>query len=134
LGTYEKELESVFDSHDLSQFSSENVICVAGTMTSLARMIHQQDNNSEASIDDIEGMEIETSKLENFSDLMESRSSEDLLAEFSFLKARSQTIAAGAKAALAVLLKVGCKTVCISTKGLRHGTIICGGIDERYKI
>jgi len=128
---YEKELAINLSHPALKNFQCAEIICVAGTMVSLAGLLL----NLKAFLQDaIEGSHFSISELESLEKKLISMTPEAINAEFPFLGKRSQTISGGAQISLALQKALGVEMIVISTYGLRYGTLIAGGIDEQFII
>lgn len=116
---FEKKMHSVLDI-DLKEFETPHILCVAGSMTSLAGIFHNLRNFEEKLI---HGSKI---SLTSFSELIKkiaSCTSLELLNSFPFLGKRATTILAGALVGREIGKKLGVETFEISTLGLRHGSL-----------
>ncbi len=106
-------------------YATESIVCVAGTMTSVANIYLDHGHFVEKNI--------HNQKL-NFVDLkfkfkeLNEMSHEEILKKYPFLGKRHQSIQGGAQVASLLLDLLGVKDILISTYGLRYGTIIEGGI------
>ena len=116
-------------SPDLSEYNTETLVCVAGSMTALASMYLGQ---REFSATKIEGMTISFKSFQDFVNDLQNTTIENLLMLFPFLGKRAPMVAAGAHVAELIGSKLNIDLIKISTRGLRYGAIIAGGIDERY--
>ena len=114
---------------DLSDYNTDVLVCVAGSMTALASMYLGQREYSDTKI---EGMTISFKSFQDFVDDLQKTTVENLLMLFPFLGKRAPMVAAGAKVAEIIGSKLNIDLIKISTRGLRYGTIIAGGIDERF--
>lgn len=116
-------------SPDLSQYDTETLVCVAGSMTALASMYLGQREYSDTKI---EGMTISFKTFQAFAIDLEKTSTENLLMLFPFLGKRAPMVAAGARVAEILGTKLKIDLIKISTRGLRYGVVINGGIDEQF--
>src|SRR5690606_19281419 len=105
------------------EYKCNPAIVVAGTMTSLAAM---ELGLSKYESEQIDGRAIQFSKLSEFTNKLESLSSDDLLDHYPFLGKRAKSIYGGTKIALFVGERLGLKEIQISSYGLRYGTVIDG--------
>lgn len=124
--------ESIFDqkmneilSVDTEKYNSEILICVAGSMTSLASMYLGKKVFNDKEID---GMQIEFGEFRKFVAELQRTNVEELLLNFPFLGKRAAMVAGGAKVAELLGLKLNIKKLQISTRGLRYGVLVAGGI------
>ncbi len=122
---YKEELAAILSRVDLKAYEAEQLVCVAGSMTSVGAMIKGL-NSFEADL--VNGLHLSLADFNTFVNNLQKYSGTELEKKYPFLGKRARTIYAGALIArdLAVELKV--KSLSISTAGLRHGTIIAGGI------
>ena len=116
-------------SPDLSEYNTEVLVCVAGSMTALASMYLGQREYSDTKI---EGMTISFKSFQDFVSDLQKTTVENLLMLFPFLGKRAPMVAAGSRVAEMIGTKLNVDLIRISTRGLRYGTIIAGGVDERF--
>lgn len=128
---FEQKMSEVFSRFDLSDYSCQNLVCVAGSMTTIAAMIAGL-NFFDAQ--ELEGLKVERSRFDQFNESIQSLNEEQISKKFPIAASRAQTIKAGAKAAKYLFNKIGVENLIISTYGLRHGTIDVEVIDERFKV
>ncbi|MBD64009.1 MAG: hypothetical protein CME62_02300 [Halobacteriovoraceae bacterium] len=114
---------------ELSQVKTNQLYCVAGTMTSIANMLLGHKDFIE---EEVHGFQFEKTQLTSLIEKTEEYTPEEFLSLYPFLGKRSQTIKAGLKLAKNVLDVLECKRVYVSTYGLRYGTILAGQIEEKY--
>jgi exopolyphosphatase/guanosine-5'-triphosphate,3'-diphosphate pyrophosphatase len=114
---------------DITQYQVETLVCVAGSMTALASMYLGQREYSDTKI---EGMKIPFSSFQDFSRDLQNTTVENLLLLFPFLQKRAPMVAGGSHVAELIASKLKIKTMKISTRGLRYGTVVTGGIDEQF--
>ncbi len=124
--------EGIFDQRmqDLLKSNTENyytevLVCVAGSMTSLASMYLGKKVFNDKEID---GMQIDFVEFRKFSNELQRTNAEELLLNFPFLGKRAPMVAGGAKVAELLGLKLKIKKMQISTRGLRYGVLVAGGI------
>lgn len=127
-GEFESRMTEVL-SPDLSLYHAETLICVAGSMTALASMYLGQ---KEYLDEKVEGMKIAFTSFQDFSKDLQNTSVDNLRLLFPFLQKRAPMVAGGSKVAELIGQKLNIKTIKISTRGLRYGTVISGRIDEQY--
>lgn len=130
-GSFDDKISEIKKRFPLSDYQTKSIVCVAGSMTTLAAMVCGLDNFDSHKL---EGITVEVSKLESFCNSIENLSVEEISKKYPVAGKRARTIQAGAKAALAIFEILGAKEIVISTFGLRHGTIAAEVIDERLKI
>ncbi len=127
-GIFEEKMNGLLAT-DLNNYHAESLICVAGSMTSLATM-YLGLRAFEA--EKIEGMKVSFENFVQFSNDLQKTNLENLNMLFPFLGKRAPMIGAGALAAQQIAGKLKVKNIVISTRGLRYGTLISGGIDEQF--
>lgn len=116
-------------SPDLSQYHTDTLVCVAGSMTALASMYLGQREYEDKKI---EGMKIAFKSFQDFSRDLQNTTVENLLLLFPFLGKRAPMVAGGSKVVELIGKKLNIDTMEVSTRGLRYGTVISGGIDEQF--
>lgn len=114
---------------DMSDYHTETLVCVAGSMTALASMYLGQREYSDKKID---GMTIPFKTFKDFARDLQNTTVENLLMLFPFLGKRAPMVAAGSNVAELIGTKLKIETMKISTRGLRYGTVITGGINEQF--
>lgn len=116
-------------SPDLSEYNTDTLVCVAGSMTALASMYLGQREYSDTRI---EGMSISFKSFQDFARDLQNTTVENLLMLFPFLGKRAPMVGAGSHVAEIIGSKLKIDLIKISTRGLRYGTVITGGIDEQF--
>lgn len=127
--SFEKKMINLLENKDLDEFKTEHLLCVAGSMTSLAGMIKglkKFDSNK------VNGSVISFEKYLSFFDSIKGSSVSELEEKFPFLGKRAKSILAGALLGLKMGKRLKIKTFEISTYGLRYGTLYAGTIDKKY--
>ncbi len=116
---------------DLSGYHTKSLLCVAGSMTSLASMFlgHNEFKDKE-----IDGLNIKFSSFKEFSADLQKTNAQNLLLLFPYLGKRAPMLAAAATAAEMIGEKLNIEKIQISTRGLRYGVLIQGEIDEQFII
>lgn len=114
---------------DISDYNTETLVCVAGSMTALASMYLGQREYSDTKI---EGMTISFKSFQDFVRDLQNTTVENLLMLFPFLGKRAPMVAAGSHVAELIGSKLKIDLIKISTRGLRYGTVLTGGIDEQF--
>lgn len=114
---------------DISDYNTETLVCVAGSMTALASMYLGQREYSDTKI---EGMTISFKSFQDFVRDLQNTTVENLLMLFPFLGKRAPMVAAGSHVAELIGSKLKIDLIKISTRGLRYGTVLAGGIDEQF--
>lgn len=130
-GTKSSQLEEILQNYSekLSKVESKKLFCVAGTMTSVANMLLDYKTFVES---DVHGFEFTKKDLVLLKEKTRHFNPSDYLERYPFLGKRSNTIKAGLELALTVLNRLDVETVCVSTYGLRYGTLLEGKIGEEY--
>ncbi|MEA9354591.1 hypothetical protein SHI21_00145 [Bacteriovorax sp. PP10] len=114
---------------DMSEYNTETLVCVAGSMTALASMYLGQREYSDTKI---EGMSISFKSFQDFARDLQNTTVENLLMLFPFLGKRAPMVAAGSLVAELIGSKLKIDLIKVSTRGLRYGTVITGGINEQF--
>jgi exopolyphosphatase/guanosine-5'-triphosphate,3'-diphosphate pyrophosphatase len=122
-------ISEVFGNNNLEAFRTDKLICVAGTMTTLAAM---QEGMSTFDEDKIHGVSFSNDQLNTLVSHLSKKDSEAILCEFPFCGKRAFSIYGGAIVAQEFSKRLGTEEFEISTYGLRYGVAIEGRIDERY--
>lgn len=123
-GVYNKKLHQVLDS-SLENYKCDLLVCVAGSMTSLAGMLLNQRVFDDKEID---GTKISIDEFIEFILKIQSMTADELLATYPFLGKRASVISGGASVALEIAKRLKVKELQISTRGLRYGVIVNGGL------
>jgi exopolyphosphatase/guanosine-5'-triphosphate,3'-diphosphate pyrophosphatase len=114
---------------NLNEYQTDTLVCVAGSMTALASIYLGQkvyeDNK-------VEGMKISFKTFQEFARDLRNTSIDNLIMLFPFLGKRAAMVGAGSHVAELIGNKLKIDIIKISTRGLRYGTVISGGIDEQY--
>ena len=129
-GSFEEKIGLLLN-QDFSNYCTSSLICVAGSMTSLAAMFIKIDVYDDQKID---GLLIDFSAFKKFSASLQGASSEKLLVEFPHLGKRAPMVASGAYVAQLIGEKLNIKNMKISTRGLRYGTLMEAEINEKFII
>ena len=129
VGAFEKEMSNIYKGYDLSPFSAETMICVAGTMVSFAAMLLDL---TDFDSDRISSFSTSLKEFNSFFDFQAEMGPEDLLKRFPVLGKRAETILGGGLVAKSILDQCGVLRVQFSTRGLRYGALSEGKIDERF--
>ncbi len=128
---FDSKMKEVFQKYDLTPYRCKNLVCVAGSMTTVAAMIAGLtifDANK------LEGLVVERKDFEKFYQGIKDLSESEIAQNYPIAASRAQTIQAGAKAAKLLFDQLEIENLVVSTYGLRHGTIGAEVIDERLKI
>ncbi|MGZ3808515.1 MAG: Ppx/GppA phosphatase family protein, partial [Bacteriovorax sp.] len=127
---FDEKMKEILDC-DLSAYFTKSLLCVAGSMTSLASMFLGRNTFSDK---DIDGLTITFSSFKEFSADLQKTNVENLLLLFPYLGKRAPMIAAGATVAEMIGEKLNIENIQISTRGLRYGVLIQGEINEKFTI
>ena len=127
-GCLKSNLEKL-DFKEINKFKTKNLICVAGSMTSLGAMFKELEKYDDESVN---GAQIDFSSFESFVSKISGLSGKEILKKYPFLGKRAKSIAGGALVSLEIAKKLDVSTLEVSTSGLRYGTILSGGIDGKY--
>ncbi len=130
-GILKSKIDEVFENYDLDNYKNQDIIGVAGTLTSLALMYS---NASEFNAESINNYSINLEDFNENTNRIQLVDTKTLSKQFSFLGKRSKTIQAGAICAQAILNKINAKEIKFSTYGLRYGTALSGEIDDIYLV
>ncbi len=128
-GVFEQNMFEILSSSKISEYKSPHLLCVAGSMTALGGMIKGLDKFDPKAVN---GTSIGFNQFLSFGESLKGISHEKLEEKFPFLGKRSKTIVGGAMLGQIIGQTLGVKTFQISTLGLRYGTLLSGGIDERF--
>ena len=120
---------NVLSAQSLKSFEVSKLICVAGTMTTLAAIAENMKDFDESGI---QGKTYSITELEKMVSKLESRSSSDILSAYPVTGKRSSSIYGGALVAREVANFLKVSEFEISTYGLRYGVAIEGRVDERF--
>lgn len=127
-GEFESKMSELL-SKNLEPYKTEELVCVAGSMTALASMYL---GLKEFSAQKIEGQSISFQNFCAFSEDLQKTNIENLLLLFPFLGKRAPMVGPGALVAQKIAEKLNVVKLKISTRGLRYGTVLSGEIDERF--
>lgn len=130
-GSVDDRFENAFLNVDFKSYENKNVICVAGTMTTLALMMCEE---KEFSAEVINEYNSNLNEYRDFVKIMSQKDVSQLEKEAPHLGKRAFSIKGGAKCALNVLKRINAKDLFFSTYGLRYGTLLNGGIDADYLV
>lgn len=128
--SFDERMKLLLD-QDFSSYFTNSLVCVAGSMTSLATMFIGQGVYDDKKID---GIAIDFSAFKQFTADLQKINVENLILQFPHLGKRAPMIAAGATVATMIGEKLKIETMKISTRGLRYGTLIQGEIDDQFTI
>ena len=119
---FDQKMQEVL-SASVADYETDTMICVAGSMTSLATMFLEK---TEFNDKEIEGLIISIDAFRKFRKSIENKSASELQQKFPFLGKRAPMVSAGAEIALLILEKLKVKKLQVSTRGLRYGLVFQG--------
>lgn len=128
-GIFQEKMEEILSRKEVASFKSNNLLCVAGTMTAIGAMLLGLSNFKEATVND---SVISFSKFCEFLEKIKGLSEDELSNQYPFLGKRARTIVAGARVARAMGLGLEVENFNISTLGLRYGVILEDKILEEF--
>lgn len=123
-GEFETKMKELLTSK-LNSYKTDELICVAGTMTSLGA-IYKGLSQFDASV--IDGMNISMVIFPQFVRDLNLTTVENLNLLFPYLEKRTPMLGAGGKVALEIANYLSVQSLVISTRGLRYGAVIEGKI------
>lgn len=127
-GCYKEKMDLIF-SQDLSRFEASKMVCVAGSMTTLASIFLNQKQYDDK---EVNGLEVDIEKFNIFVDTLLVQNETELLSKYPVLGKRAKSIAGGALTAKKMMEKLKVKSIVVSTRGLRYGVVMSGGIDAKF--
>ena len=127
--SFELNLHKIFNENKIESYITEEIICVAGTMTSLGAMLKGLKNYRDKLID---GYEFSFNSFEKIISKLNKMEPLQILKEFPVIGKRFETVTGGGIVGVEIGKKLNVKRVIISTRGLRYGTLIGGVIDEQF--
>lgn len=110
-------------------YSTDNLICVAGTMTTLSAILLDQRRFIE---EEIQGHSFEIDKLQALSSKLSNMNTSQINLEYPLCGKRASSIYAGSLVAIKIAKLLNIKKIEISTLGLRYGVLKEGKINERF--
>ena len=128
-GIFQEKMEKIFKDFGLGSYKTQNLLCVAGTMTSIGAMILGLSNFQESSVND---SEVQFSKFCEYLEKIKVLDEDTLKVQYPFLGKRSKTIVSGARVARAIGLELEVESFKISTLGLRYGVLLEDKIQEKF--
>ena len=108
-------------------YHSTSIVCVAGTMTSLANMYLGNEDYIEK---EVHGTVLNVEKASQVWDKVKNLSDSEILIRYPFLGKRSQTIKSGLMLFFNIAKTLKVDQFIVSTYGLRHGVLKQGWVDE----
>ncbi len=132
-GVFEKKFKELMSGHGekIKEFQSEEIIGMAGTITTLAAMMLELQKYSDKKVHD---KIFEFEFFQDFVRKLEKLEEKKIQKEFPVVGERYSTIFGGAKVALMLFKKLEVKKIFISTFGLRHGLLTVDKISEKYLV
>ena len=128
--SFEDKTREIF-SKNLDFYQTKTLLCVAGGMTSIAAMYL---GLKEFDALKVEGLNISFKTFESFAADLQKTNNENLALLFPFLGKRTAVMSAASKVALLFGARLKVENIKISTRGLRYGTILSGGVDEQFTV
>ncbi len=128
---YIDQFNLIKSSYSIQDYISSEIVCVAGSMTSIAAMFKKLSDYDDKSV---HNTSITLDEFRTFYNVISSQDSNQLQKSFPYLKKRSRTIVAGARVALDLFIALNCNDLDISTLGLRNGIVYAGEISPKYII
>lgn len=123
---FDQKMQNILNTNT-EKYNADILVCVAGSMTSLASMYLGKKKFNDKEID---GMQIDFIEFKKFANELQKTNVEELILNFPFLGKRAPMVAGGAKVAELFGLKLNIKKMQISTRGLRYGVLVAGGIHD----
>lgn len=114
---------------DLDKYQTRELVCVAGTVTSLANMHLKRKEFVE---EDVHNLRVKAEEIDFLFKKYSDSESEALLEEFPFLQKRSKTIRGGLHLVYHLIHRLMVKEIRVSTYGLRYGTLLEGQIRKEF--
>lgn len=128
--TYKEKIGQLFKQFNVSDYSLTNVICVAGTLTTVALLMAKASDYSDKIINDL------TVSINDFQKFVEelTRKGKNSLEDFLFVGKRIDSIIGGSICSLDILNEIKPSLISFSSYGLRYGTLLSGEIDDKFRI
>jgi exopolyphosphatase/guanosine-5'-triphosphate,3'-diphosphate pyrophosphatase len=121
-------LDERFSQHFV-HYKVDSLVCVAGTMTSIANMFLENSTFDESKVN---GTRISYQKFKDVYQNNLNLSPELYLEKYPFLGKRAKSIYGGLEVSNYVLDRLQVKEVLVSTYGLRYGSLVEGGIKSEF--
>lgn len=130
-GILDKKIETVINEkmETLKSFVTPHLICVAGTMTSVANMVL---GNKTFKEEEINNQKLTMAQVADLCLRVEKFTIDEYLQNYPFLGKRAAVISGGLGVAKLMLEHLEAKNITISTQGLMHGVLAMGSIPERF--
>jgi exopolyphosphatase/guanosine-5'-triphosphate,3'-diphosphate pyrophosphatase len=130
-GHFENKLKEIMEMYSLRKFQTYKIICVAGTMTSLAAMLKGLKLYKDNLVDE---HEFDFLTFHSFVSKLKKLKPPEILKNFPVVGKRFETILGGAIVGLDLGQALNVKKISISTRGLRYGTLFEGVIHGRFVV
>jgi exopolyphosphatase/guanosine-5'-triphosphate,3'-diphosphate pyrophosphatase len=130
-GLFVQNLQKVFLDfrQEIDKYQTQELLCVAGTITSLANMHLKKREFVE---EEVHNLKIKSEDVDVLFKKYADSSPEALLEEFPFLQKRSKTIRGGLHLVYHLVHRLMVKEITVSTYGLRYGTLLEGKIRKEF--
>lgn len=129
LNTFDDELENILAEYNIDSYKVDKLICVAGTMTTIAAIL---ENMKEFNEKKIQGLSFHREDLDILITKIENKTVDEILDSYPVCGKRAFSIYGGALVASKLAKKLNVSEFEISTYGLRYGVAIKGSLDERF--
>lgn len=126
---FENEMSKLLKNFDISEYKTDRLICVAGTMTTVATMLQGLQSFDREML---HGYLSNRNELNDFVDRISHLTPSDILKEYPVCGKRAFSIYGGSLVARKLMDKLGVEEFEVSTYGLRYGVTLEGKIDEQY--
>ncbi len=126
---FKDKMLEIFKEFDLEKFSVNKLVCVAGTMTTLAALLSSMKKFDESKIHE---QVFSKDDLKKILQKLKEKTSTEILEEFPICGKRSFSIYGGALVASEIAKHLNISQFEISTYGLRYGVALEGRVDERF--
>lgn len=126
---FDKKVEAHFTKEIRDQYRTDDLLCVAGCMTSIGAMFKGL-THFDASV--VNNLELTICEFEEFIKEHLNYSVEEILTRYPFLGKRAKVMNGGEASASVFVKGLNVKKLIMSTYGLRYGTAVSGVIDERF--
>lgn len=128
---FEKKIKDLIDNNKekLKKFETEEIVGMAGTITTLAAMMLELPKYSDKKVHD---KIFELGFFQDFVRKLEKMDRSRIQKEYPVVGERISTIFGGAKVALEIFKTLKVKKIFVSTFGLRHGLLTIEKIDPKY--
>lgn len=128
-GNSEIMLSSALNLLKKETYKTKKLVCVAGTITSLAAMYKALPEYDAVAIN---GINLSLEEFSDFKNETFKQTLEELINKFPYLKKRLPVLNGGARLIQSIAKHLDVECLEVSTFGLRHGTLISGKIEKKY--